>query len=156
MIDPLCLFHLTFLENQKIASWLDFHDTPGWHAWCGLAFEKVCIQHISQIKQALGISGISSNAFSWKSRHSSPGAQIDLLIDRRDDVINLCEIKYSRDEFVIDEAYEKDLIRKQIVLRQETNTRKAIWVTMITLSGLKTNEHRDQVVSELVGDDLFR
>ena len=155
LIDPLCLFHLTFLQDNRISSWLEFHDTPAWHAWCGLAFEKVCIQHIGQIKLALGISGVSSNTFAWKSRRVRPGAQIDLLIDRKDDVINLCEIKYSRDEYAIDAAYEKDLIHKQEVLRQETKTRKAIWITMITLSGLKKNEYRNQVVCELCGDDLF-
>ena len=136
LIDPLCLFHLTFLDNKRITSWIDHYNTPGWYAWCGLAFERVCFQHIPQIKQSLGISGISSNVFSWKSKHTQPGAQIDMLIDRKDDVINLCEMKYSQDEFAIDRKYEKDLIRKQEVLRKETKTKKAIWVTMITFSGL--------------------
>ena len=156
LTDPLCLFHLTFLDNKRTASWLDFQNTPGWYTWCGLAYERVCIQHIPQIKQALGISGISSNVFSWKSKHSTPGVQIDMLIDRKDDVINLCEIKYSLDEFVIDRGYEKDLIRKQETLRKETKTKKAVWITMITFSGLKKNEYSSQVVCELCGDDLFQ
>ena len=79
-----------------------------------------------------------------------------MLIDRKDDVINLCEIKYSLDEFAIDQGYEKDLIRKQETLRKETKTKKAVWITMITFSGLKKNEYSSQVVCELCGDDLFR
>ena len=155
LVDPLSLFSLTFLEDRRKSSWLDIHDTPAYYAWCGLAFEMVCLHHIGQIRQALGISGISSNVFAWKSKRSKPGAQIDLLIDRRDDVINLCEMKFSRDVFSIDAAYEKELIRKQEVLRQETKTKKAIWITMITLSGLQKNEYREQVVCEICGDDLF-
>ena len=154
-MDPFCLFYLNFLERGKTESWLDFYDTPGYYNWCGLAFERVCFQHIRQIKQVLGISGISSNVYAWKSKKSKPGAQIDLLIDRKDDVINLCEAKYSLDEFVIDADYEKDLIRKREVFRNESGSRKALWITMITFSGLKKNAYRNEVVSEISSDALF-
>lgn len=137
-------------------SWLDFLDTPAYYNWCGLAFERVCLLHIKQIKQALGIAGVSSQDFSWRSKKTSPGAQIDLLIDRRDDVINLCEMKYSGEEFTIDATYEKDLIRKRNVLREETGTKKALWITMITTLGVKHNPYRDVVASELTAEDLFR
>lgn len=86
-LKPLCLFHFSFLEGGKTGSWLEFINTPAYYTWCGLAYEKVCLLHTRQIKQALGISGVYSQEFSWNSKKASPGAQIDLLIDRKDDVI---------------------------------------------------------------------
>lgn len=112
--------------------------------------------HTGQINKALGISGISSHEFAWRSRKSQPGAQIDLLIDRKDDVINLCEIKYAADEFAIDAAYEKKLRQKTDAFRTETGTRKALLPTMITLNGLKNNAYRNVIVNDITGDDLFR
>jgi hypothetical protein len=100
LVDPFTLFHLTWMERYSrpldTDRWLALHSTPAWHAWSGYAFEMTCLQHVRQIKESLGISGILSESTSW--RHNStgsndPGAQIDLLIDRRDRVINLCEIK---------------------------------------------------------------
>ena len=146
---------MNFMEKEKTESWLDFIDTPRYYNWCGLAFERVCFYHIRQIKQALGISGVSSNVYAWKSKKSKPGAQIDLLIDRKDGVINLCEAKYSQEEFDIDAEYEKDLIRKREVFRKETGSRKALWITMITFSGLKKNAYRNEVVNEISADALF-
>ena len=82
----------------------------GYHSWHGLAFEIVCINHIKQMKSTLGISSVETSGYSWRSYGSSPGAQIDLIIDRSDDVIDICEMKYSSDEFEIDASYEKNLI----------------------------------------------
>ena len=91
------------------------------------------------------------------ARHqkSTPGVQVDLLIDRKDGVINLCEVKYTEDEFAIDAAYEKELMRKVEVLRLESGTKKAVLLTMITQSGLKNNACKGSVVAEIVADDLF-
>lgn len=156
LIDPMCLFYLTFIEKGTIGSWMDHINTPAYYTWCGLAFEKVCLLHTRQIKQTLGISGISSTEFAWKSKKTKPGAQIDLIIDRKDDVMNVCEIKYSQESFSIDADYEKKLIHKVETLRSETGTKKALWITMITFSGLLNNQYKNCVVSELVGDDLFQ
>ena len=112
--------------------------------------------HAAQIKLALGISGISSHEFAWRSRKSEPGAQIDLLIDRKDDVINLCEIKYAAEAFAMDASCEKELLHKTEAFRTETGTRKALLPTMITLNGLKNNAYRNVIVNEITGDDLFR
>lgn len=155
LIDPMCLFYLTFIENGSTNSWQDYISTPSYYSWCGISFEKVCLLHIKQIKQKLGISGVSSNEFSWYSKKTNPGAQIDLLIDRKDDVINICEIKYSQEKYTIDAEYEKDLIHKREVLRTETNTSKALWITLITYSGLTENKYKNIAVNEIVGDDLF-
>jgi len=155
VIDSMCLFNIAFVENKKIDSWIDFINTPAYYNWGGLAFEKVCLLHTKQIKNALGISGIFSNEFSWRSKKTEDGAQIDLLIDRKDDVINVCEIKYTENDFAIDSKYEKELVHKMDVLRNETKTKKALWLTMITLSGLKDNKYKNIVVNELSGEDLF-
>ena len=156
LIDPMCLFYLTFIEKGTIGSWMDHINTPAYYNWCGLAFEKVCLLHTKQIKQKLGISGVSSNESAWESKKTKPGAQIDLLIDRKDDVVNVCEIKYSQEPFSIDADYEKKLIHKVEALRTETGTKKALWITMITFSGLANNQYKNCVVYELVGDDLFQ
>ncbi|MBQ9200255.1 MAG: ATP-binding protein [Lachnospiraceae bacterium] len=155
MIDPMCLFYLTFMETGVVGSWMDYVETPAYYSWCGLAFERVCLMHTKQIKQKLGIAGVSSNELAWASKKTSPKAQIDLLIDRKDDVINVCEIKYTKEPFSIDSNYENNLIHKVEALRSETGTKKALWITMISFSGLKNNKYKNIVINELTGDDLF-
>ena len=155
LTDPFCLFYLRFMDDGRVESWADYIKTPAYFSWCGVAFEKVCLMHIKQVKHKLGISGVSANAYAWSSKKSKPGVQIDLLIDRKDDVINICEIKYSQEPFSISAEYERDLIHKTEVFRKESKTRKALWLTMITFSGLVINEHKNEVVCEITGDDLF-
>ena len=155
LIDSLTLFSLTWLQNGQTESWMETINTLAYYAWCGLAFERVCMLHVRQIKNKLGILGVSSHEYSWRSRKSVPGAQIDLLIDRKDDVINLCEVKFASEEFTIDAAYEKELNHKAEVFRTETNTQKAILLTMITLYGVSNNAHRNIVINEVKGSDLL-
>ena len=155
LTDSFTLFHLTWIQNQKADSWIDQIGTPSYMAWGGLAFERICLLHTKQIKTALGIQGISSREYSWRSSKTTPGAQIDLLIDRKDDVINLCEMKYSAEEFAIDAEYEKDLLHKAEVFRSETNTKKAVLLTMISFAGIKKNAYRNVIVHEITADSLF-
>ena len=155
LIDSLTLFHLTFIDGKKSDSWLDFINSPSYYAWCGLAFERVCLMHTKQIKKALGINGISSNDYSWRSTGADSGAQIDLLIDRKDNVINLCEMKFCNDEFVIDSQYEKELMQKINAFKSETKTRKALLPTMVTMFGIKDNIHSKAIICNITGDDLF-
>ena len=155
VIDPFTLFYLRFIENNTVKSWLLHIGTPGYYAWSGNAFELVCLLHISHIKAVLGIQGVDSFEYSWRSRESKPGAQIDLVIDRKDDVINICEIKYVEGEFRIDAPYEKQLQNKITAFRQETKTAKAVHLTMITVGGLSHNAHSGIVINEITGDELF-
>ena len=155
VIDPFSLFCLNFMENEKIQSWLSYVGTPGYYAWCGNAFELVCLLHIPQIKAALGIQGVESLEYSWKSQVSTPGAQIDLVIDRKDDVINICEIKFGTEAFRIDADYEKQLLNKLVTFRKETAAKKALHLTMITSNGLAHNAHSGNVINEITGNDLF-
>ena len=155
LIDPFLLFSYTFLESGKISSWLNYIHTPGYNAWCGLAFELVCLNHIDQIKHTLGIAGVETSECSWRSKKSSHGAQIDLLIDRADNVINICEIKYSTGLYTINSDYAKELENKLDVFQNETQPKKALHLTMICSNGLKHNEYSSIAVNEITSEDLF-
>lgn len=155
LIDSLTLFYLTFLDKKQVSSWNSFINSPAYFNWCSLSFERVCMLHSEQIKEILRIGGIETNEFAWRSEISDNGAQVDLLIDRKDNAINLCEMKYSSEEFAIDAAYEKTLIHKRETFRNETKTKKTLLITMITPYGLKRNEFRDVVVNEISEDELF-
>lgn len=153
--DPFVLFSLHFARGGKVHTWQKFIKTPDYYAWRGNAFEIVCLLHVPQIKQALGISGVDSAEYSWKSKKKAGGAQIDLLIDRADDVINLCEMKCTDKEFEITGQYKKELINKADVFIEETGSTKAVHITMITSGGLKSNEHSDVVQNVVSPDKLF-
>ena len=155
VIDPFVLFAVRFMNDKNVSSWMDYYKSPSYNSWAGNAFEILCLNHVDQIKNAMGILGVGSNQYSWRSKNSKPGAQIDLLIDRRDDIINICEMKYSEDEFAIDAEYEKNLINKMEVFRKETGTKKALHVTMITSNGLKHNSHWQVAANEVIAEQLF-
>jgi len=116
----------------------------------------VCLSHLDQIKQALGIQGVLTNSSVWHGNDSGRKAQIDLLIDRRDHVINLCEIKFSNDVFTIDKSYSMALREKMELFRSISNTKKSIFLTMITTFGLTQNEYAASIVqNQLTMDVLF-
>jgi hypothetical protein len=123
-------------------------------AWAGYSFERVCLHHLPQIKAALGISGVLANASGWRS--ADGGAQIDLVIDRADNVINLCEMKYAPAEFVIDKALNEALRNRRGVFSYETKTRKALHNTMVTPFGLARNMYWGDIQSEVTAEDLFK
>ena len=153
--DPFILFCLHFQTIQAISSWLSLVHTPEYYAWRGLAFEMLCLNHVPQIKSSLGITGIQANVYSWRSISAVPGAQIDLLIDRRDDVINLCEMKFTNEPFSIGSSEEQELLHKLEVFRTETKTRKAIHLTLISAEGLAAGGHTSVLTKIINGDDLF-
>ena len=156
LIDPFTLFHLRFLRNQEITSWLTWYGTPGYYSWCGNAFELVCLHHVPQMKVALGIFGIESSEYAWRSQQRESGTQVDLLIDRRDGIINICEMKFTESPFALDAAYEQHLRHRIDVFRQETGTKKAVHLTMVSASGLVNNAYADVAQQVLDENDLFR
>ncbi|MCB0839225.1 MAG: ATP-binding protein [Bacteroidetes bacterium] len=159
LVDFYTLFYLRFIENSDPLdrdNWQNAIDTPGYRTWSGYAFEQICLYHIHQIKLALGISGVISHTFSWKSQDKEQGAQIDLIIDRRDQVINLCEMKFSVSPFVITKSYANQLRNKIAVFREETGTKKALYLTMVTTYGVNKNTHSvDLVQNDLEMEVLF-
>ncbi len=158
LVDFYTLFYFKFIRNNRYQDehfWTSSLNSPTHNVWSGLSFEMLCLWHIKQIKKALGISGVQSLVCSWRSSDPAHGAQIDLLIDRKDETINLCEIKYASDSFEITKDYEAKLQNKLIALKSELSPAKSVMFTMITTYGIKPNTHSDIVQCEVVMDDLF-
>lgn len=155
LVDPFILFSHNFLKKQTIVSWQDFYKSPAFYAWRGNAFELLCLNHIPQIKNALRVGGVSTVEYAWNSKQKKDGAQIDLLIDRKDDVINICEMKYTDDEFSIDSKYEKELLHKLELFRAETQPKKALLITLVSVTGLKKNEYSDVVQNVVTVEELL-
>jgi uncharacterized protein len=124
--------------------------TSIYQSWCGKAFENVCLKHIVQIKKALQIGAVQSTESAW-SHHGTKeedGAQIELLMDRADQTIDLCEIKFSTKPFVINKKYATELRRKKDVFRQHANTRKTILMVFITTYGLTKNKYAEELADD--------
>jgi AAA+ ATPase superfamily predicted ATPase len=158
LTDCYSLFYLKWIKNSSdldANTWINQLDSPRQRIWAGYAFEQACLAHIPQIKKALGITGVQTSTSSWISTNSKNGAQIDLIIDRRDQVINICEMKFSINDFAIDKKYSEELKNKLKVFREETGTRKSLFLTLITSFGLKKNTYSSMVQNELTMDVLF-
>lgn len=161
LMDNFTLFHFKFIANRHINSapyWSQLIARPQFSAWSGLAFERVCFQHIEQIKKAMGISGIIATVYSWyyKPKNSEEsGAQIDMLIDRSDGMINLCEMKYTQGEYVLTENEYNALYEKSNVFKNHSATTKGVSLMMITSYGLKRNAWANDISIQLTIDDLF-
>lgn len=160
LVDFYTLFYYKFVKENKRADvhfWSKNMSSPIYNNWCGLAFERLCLAHVEQIKRALGIDGIMSNEYSWNIRKTDEhyGAQIDLLIDRSDNAINLCEMKYSAGEYVLEEKEERNIINRREVFVRETHTNKAIHLTLITNIGLARNTYSDVFQNVVTADALF-
>ena len=138
-------FYLKFIEgntNFQPGVWTNTLDSPARRAWAGYTFEQICIEHLPQIKAALGISGVVTQFSTWKSKTSDPGAQIDIVIDRRDRAVNLCEVEFSIAPFAIEKPYAEKLRHKIGTFRAETGTKKSVFLTMITSFGVKEHTAR--------------
>lgn len=157
LIDPFTLFHLYFNDKAKGDSrFLENHiNTPVINTWLGLSFEKVCLLHVQQIKAALKIDGISTQQYSWRSKSKKTPAQIDLIIDRADGMINLCELKYSETDYALSETEYNKMERRFAAFLNEAETRKGIFKTLITASPLKKNQYSESVAVKLTADCLF-
>jgi len=157
LTDQYSLFYLKFMKDKRAfgeGSWLSRIDSPAWRAWSGYAFENICFLHIGNLKKALGISGVYTEISSWSN--AAKGVQIDLLIDRRDQVICLCEIKFSKDPYSITKAYRAELEKKLSAFRTVTATRKSVFLTMITPFGLENNANSIGFVqSSITMEELF-
>lgn len=154
LTDLFSLFYLRYVKSyrgQDDHHWQNMIDSPSRRAWSGYSFEQLCMHHIRQIKRKLGISGVQSDVCGWKGE----GAQIDLLIDRRDQTINLCEMKFSLGEFEITKQYDERLRERTEIFRSSTKTRKSLHLTFVTTYGVKKNIYSGNVQSEVTLDDLF-
>ena len=157
LVDFYSLFYFNFLNNNKQEDYWSVNiDNPKHRAWSGYSFELLCLMHSNQIKKALGISGVQTNLSSWKSKNPDMQVQIDLLFDRRDQVVTICEMKYSLNKFTIDKKYAENLRNKIGVLKFETKTKSAVHLAMITTYGVQENEYYfDLVQNNITMDSLF-
>jgi len=157
--DPFILFYIRYMKNKRIKDehyWASNIDEGGRNAWRGYAFEQLCRIHLRQIKKALGISGVSTVSSSWRSKTSKPGAQIDLVIRRKDGITNLCEMKYTKAPFEITERYSDALRNKQIAFCSETGITNDVHITLISTFGITKNKgYISSVQSEVTLDELF-
>lgn len=161
LIDNYTLFYYQFLEKDPSDEhfWTNQINTPLINTWAGLAFERVCMEHVNQIKNKLGISGVISDINSWFCKQDLNsglfGCQIDLLIVRKDQVINLCEIKYSASDYTLTAEEDAGIRRKISDLQISTKTKYAIYPTLITTYGLVDNSYSLNIQNVVTMDDLF-
>jgi hypothetical protein len=162
LTDFYTLFYFHFLENNRSMddSWWTHHlDSRGISSWMGLTFETICLLHHKQIKAALGISGMATEVSTWRCLpdkvNNTPGAQVDLIIERADRIVHLCEIKFCQEKYNITKEYEEKLRERRGLFISRTKTKKAVVHTFITTFGLGEGKHHSLVHSEVTMDDLF-
>jgi uncharacterized protein len=156
--DEYTLFYLKFIHNtRKVSGWAQKMGQQSFKIWCGHAFENFCLKHVGLIKQALGVPALYTEEASWVAKGSTTqtGTQIDLLIDRADNCINLCEMKFYNTPFEINKEYAAKLRNKVAVFQQQTKTTKAVFITFISTFGVVDNAYKLSVVNNDVTIDSF-
>ncbi len=160
LVDPFCLFYLHFINRKKYSAyyWTENISSGTVVSWRGFAFENVCFNHIGQIKAALYIAGVGSSQSAWSPRNNDgkDGMQIDMLIDRADNVINLCEIKYYSDVVCPDKNMYLTMISRKNMVEQMVSRKKTVRNTLITTFGIRKNEYASVFTNVITIDDLFR
>ena len=154
--DLYTLFYFKFIYNKSAQPsnyWQKIFDKPSIAAWQGFTFETICLMHTEQIKRALGIEGILTSTGTWRSKNRD--AQIDLVIERSDRTINLCEIKFSKNKYVITSEYENRLRDRESLFIEETKTKYAVNTVFITTYGVRNPQNFSIVCGDLKLDDLF-
>lgn len=161
--DFYTLFYFKYIDKADSKDeewWTHNHNSRMVESWQGRTFELVCLTHLPQIRQKLGISGISTSASSWRyvpanAVDGEHGAQIDLVIERSDRVINLCEMKFSVSKFIVTKDYEERIRTRMQIFREKTKTNYSLVNTFVTTFGVSDGLHRSIVDNELTADDLF-
>ena len=159
LIDNFTLFHFKIAEPLRRnggRSWAQSAGTQIVTTWEGLAFERVCLQHVGQIKNALGIGGVAAGVAAWRGEADGERAQVDLVIDRDDGIVNLCEMKFSHEPYALDAKELRLLERRRDIFKAATGMRKAVHLTMVAAPELKRNAAAYEIQSEVRLDDLFK
>ena len=157
LTDLFSLFHLHFSKKNITDEhfWQNHLNSPTINSWEGLAFEQVVMQHIPQIKVALGISGIGVEYYSWRSKNTKDKSQIDLILDRADNILNICEIKYSAYPYQLSKTEAEKLSKRTSNFLLETNSKKGTLLTLITTNGMQKNKNSYIIDRSLSADELF-
>ena len=159
LTDEYSLFYLTFMHKKTNVNWQQLSNSATWKSWCGFSFETLCMKHLPNIKQALGIAGTYAeySSFFHPGNTESEGIQIDLLIDRKDQVINLCEMKFSEHPYILSKKEAAHIRRRIAIFQHLSKTRKTIFPTFITTFGMEQNEHCLGLIQQHIElNDLFR
>ncbi len=157
LIDPFCIFYLKQIRGNELHDNYAIENYNGqkFAVWRGLAFETVCFNHLNEIKAKLGISGVSSIGSLWYKSKEEKGAQIDLIIERKDNIVNLCEAKFYSSEFVLNKNYHLDLMQREELIKNKILKKQSIYNVLITTFGLKNGEYSSDFVNVITLDDLF-
>jgi hypothetical protein len=161
LTDEYSLFYIKFIENSRArgqGTWLMFSTGASWKSWSGIAYESICMKHIDQIKNAIGIKNVYSEVSVWRHQPKSAneqGAQIDVLIDRADRCINICEMKFASDIFEVTKAYAKELDNKLKIFQAQTKTKKSLFITMVTTYGVKNIDNYPGLIQQQITMDVL-
>lgn len=160
LVDPFCIFYLRYVpenSNYVTSFWQQNQTSQSIVSWRGFAFEEVCLLHIDQIKRALGILGVSTLQSSWALRGNDEeeGAQIDLIIQRADHIVNMCEMKFYGEDFTVDKAYYKKLDHREKVMTEKISRKDRVHLVLITTYGLTYNEYGSIFQNVITIDQLF-
>ena len=161
LVDPFCIFYLEFMKGKKRSkqqNWINIEDSPAVRTWKGYTFENVCWNHRKQIKEALRIGGVSTTESLWSKRGTkeSQGTQIDMIIERKDNVVNMCEMKFYSDDYEVDLDDHKSLERRKKLLRDRIPKKAVVHSTLVTTYGLARNGYYSDFVNVITMDDLFK
>jgi uncharacterized protein len=161
LTDLYSLFYLKFIQHNKGAGnkiWEQLGQQNTYKSWSGYAFENICMMHTDQIKAALGIRGVFTKHSAWKFKGNDtlPGAQVDMVIDRADQIIHLCEAKFTKENFAINLAYAQHLRMRKSIFKQATETKKGVFTTLLTTyPAMKNKYYMEEVDSEITMEQLF-
>lgn len=158
LVDPFCLFYLHFenkINGAEEHFWSENQNLANVVVWRGFAFENVCFNHIEQMKRSLGISGISSTQSAWTKRDDGESTQIDLLIQRKDNIVNCCEMKFYGDEFTVDSSYYRKMLSRQNMLHEMLPKKMSVQPVLVTTFGLKRNEYSSVFQNIITLEELF-
>lgn len=159
LVDPFILFHYSFLDPshcRQVSHWSDFVADQGrFNAWRGNAFEIVCLYHVRQLKAALGIGGVETREYPWRSARQAGGAQVDLVIERADRMTDLCEMKFTDLPYELSRAHEQEMMHRRAVYQEETGTKQALKTVLVSVNGT-SGYHNGSIAQVITADDLFR
>jgi len=158
LTDEYSLFYLKFIAGSRLKNWMTISQQQQYKIWCGYAFENLCVKHVDDVLKALDIAGIQSNVNSFLHRADEEypkGFQIDMLIDRKDNIINICEMKFYGDEFVIKKDYAKNLRTKREGLKAVLSTKKTIHITFLSTYGVFENQNKIDLVDNDLDVEIF-
>ena len=157
LVDPFLQFHYHFLSEKSSISCYDdlTADTGAFMNWRGHAFEVLCVHHISQIKAALGISGVKTKCYPWVNPNQEESVQIDLVIERDDKITDLCEMKCTEQPFTVSKEYDRQLLRKRDIFREKTGSKNALKIVLVSANGVAGTAHTEHISEVITMDDLF-